>query len=174
MIQAFASDDVLFNLLGLYDYWSNLVGFAFIGTSRKKIGWRGLATSALDKKNPFSSTAIGPMIAEHHKQWALKLQDLRAEIIHYEHLEGKSRYEISWQAGNEAAFEFLSTLPTPISKKLQLQAPARGDLGVDLQLGLIEICKKSIIWLAEATKLACEQLTRHTVRERASQETPSK
>ncbi len=164
---AFGSDDLLFNLLSLYDYWANLVAFAYIGPQKKRIGWRGLSTAAMDKNNTFSATALAPLIGQHHRFFALKLQDIRAEIIHYEHNEGKSRYEIHAEVGAQASYSLKTALPKSISKKLQLTSAQHDELGVDLQLGLIEISTKAAAWLAEATKVARESHTRNTVTKRA-------
>jgi hypothetical protein len=166
LAMAFASDDLLFNLLSLYDYWANLVAFVYLGPQKKRIGWRGLATASMDKKNSFSSSTLGPRVGQHHRSLALKLQDIRAEIIHYEHSEGRSRYEIHAAPGAHPSYSLKSALPRSISKKLQLTSTEYDELGVDLQLGLIEISTRAVSWLAEATQVARESHTRNTVTKR--------
>jgi hypothetical protein len=164
---SFASDDLLFNLLSLYDYWANLVAYAYLGPQKKKIGWRGLAKASMDNKNVFSSSAIAPLVGQHHRSLALKLQDIRAEIIHYEHSEGKSRYEIHAEAGASATYALKTALPHSLSKKLQLTSVQHEGLGVDLPLGLIEISTRAVSWLADATKVGRESGTRNTITKRA-------
>lgn len=82
--QYFLFDDVVFNLISLFEYIGNLVGYFWMGEHGKQKGWPGVANSALDKSNDFSRLGVACTIAAAHRQLFTKLEDYRADIFHYQ------------------------------------------------------------------------------------------
>lgn len=149
--QSFGFDDLIFNLMSLYDYYANFLGFLLINENKKRIGWGGLAKSAMDKSNQFSLKLIASDIAKHENGWVKRLSAYRAEVIHYNSQEGEGKMHISWRQGEEVEYSLLWSIPEKLVKKLGLNAPCHDGVGIDLQLGSIEIVERSIRWLADLT-----------------------
>jgi len=163
-IQSFSFDDFIFNLVSLYDYYANLLAYVFIGQNKKKMGWNSFSRACMDKSNPISKIDFAPIIAAHENEWVKRLQEFRAEIIHYNLNQGKSRQQISVRQGEEAKFKVMFSVPEKLAKRLKLESPIHDGVGVDLQHGVIEIASRSIKWLGELTKTITLQHTQNLVK----------
>ena len=162
-IQFFIFDDFIFNLISLYDYYANLIAYFLIGENKKKIGWQSLAKAARDKKNRFSTLSVAGDIATHENYWVKRIRDFRAELIHYNLNMGNDQQRISGRRGEDVKFELLYSVPEKLAKKLDLQAPVHKGVGIDLQLGAIEIGERSINWLASLTDRIRSKFTKNSV-----------
>jgi hypothetical protein len=109
--QSFIFDDFVFNLISLYDYYANLLGFLLIGENKKRVGWDGLAKSAMDRSNKFHNNLISTELAKHENEWVKKLSAYRAEVIHYNIQEGKSKVHITWKQGDQVKYSLLWAIP---------------------------------------------------------------
>lgn len=160
-IQFFIFDDFIFNLISLYDYYANLIAYFLIGENKKKIGWQSLAKAARDKKNRFSTLSVAGDIAAHENDWVRRIRDFRAELIHYNLSMGNDLQRISMRPGEDVKFELLYSVPEKLAKKLDLKAPVHEGVGIDLQLGAIEIGESSINWLSSLTGRICSKFTKN-------------
>src|SRR5713226_8857066 len=82
--QYFLFDDIVFNLISLFEYVGNLVGYFWKGEHGKTLKWKGVAKSALDKSNEFPCLKVANVIANADRQLVTKLEDYRANIFHYQ------------------------------------------------------------------------------------------
>lgn len=157
--QSFLFDDFVFNLISLYDYYANLLGFLLIGENKRRIGWDGLAKSAMDRSNKFSGNIIANNVAKHENEWVKRLSAYRAEVIHYNIQESKGTMHISWKQGEQVKYSLQWAIPDKLAKKLGLSAPSHDGVGVDLQIGAMEIAERSIRWLSESTNTITKEYT---------------
>lgn len=171
--QFFAFDDFIFNLVSLYDYYANLVAFILIGGQKKRIGWNGLTKSSMDKKNKFYKLSIAKLIATHENEWVKRISDYRAEIIHYNLIEGNNKLEISWSQGEEVKYNLMYSIPEKLTKKLKLTSPIHEGIGIDLQFGTLEIAEKSVLWLTELTSKITAEFTSNQIKTVQNKKTPT-
>lgn len=157
--QSFLFDDFVFNLISLYDYFANLLGFLLIGENKKRIGWDGFAKSAMDRSNKFSKSIVATEISKHENEWVKRLSAYRAEVIHYNAQEGKGKMHISWKQGEQVEYSLQWAIPEKLAKKLKLTSPSHDDVGIDLQHGSIEIAERSIRWLLDTTNIVTTTYT---------------
>jgi len=150
-IQSFSFDDFIFNLISLYDYYANLLAYVFIGQNKKRMGWNSFSRACMDKGHPISKIDFAQIIATHENEWVKRLQEFRAEIIHYNLNQGKSRQQISVKQGEEVKYKVMFSVPEKLSKRLKLESPIHDGVGVDLQHGVIEIATLSIKWFGDLT-----------------------
>ena len=163
-IQSFSFDDFIFNLISLYDYYSNLLAYIFIGQKKKQIMWNGFSKACMDKNHPVSKLSFSSSVATHENEWVKRLQTFRAEVIHYNLNQGKARQKITWKEGEDVEFKIMFSLPEKLSKKLKLKSPVYENVGIDLQHGVIEIAERSVKWLGEITHSIIMQHTNHLIK----------
>ncbi len=82
-IQYFLFDDIVFNLISLFDYIGNTAGYFLKGEAGKKIKWKGIAKSGRDSANELSKHSIAKSISKYDSQLVTKFESYRAEIFHY-------------------------------------------------------------------------------------------
>lgn len=116
------------------------------------MGWPSLIRAAMDSSNKFSETSIASELCTHDHNWVKKLQDFRAELIHYNLNMGKGRLEINWKNEEEVKYDIKFSIPEKLSKKLNLLSPAHDHIGIDLQLGSLEIAENSVKWMGSMTE----------------------
>lgn len=160
----FIFDDLIFNLISLHDYFANLVAFTLIGEDKKHIKWNRLVNTAWGKQNSFSKLDIAKDITDHEKNWVSKIQDFRAEIIHYNLNTGKDKRVVSWSKGQDVQYKLLYSIPEKLAKKLNLNSIAHEDVGIDLQHGSIEIADRSVKWLSGLAEKLRLQHTKNTIK----------
>jgi len=160
----FIFDDFIFNLLSLYDFYANFIGLSFIDDKKQKIMWGGLARSSTNPNNEFSLCELARAISEHNRNWAQKLQEFRAEIIHYNVNKGNNKKRISWTKGEDVKYQLLYSIPENLVKLLKLDNSKKNDAGIDLQFGAIKIGKKSISVIIQLTELAIRNCTNNSVK----------
>lgn len=163
-IQSFSFDDFIFNLVSLYDYYANLLAYVFIGKNKKKMGWNSFSRACMDKSHPISNMDFASIIATHENEWVKRLQTFRAEIIHYNLNQGKSRQQISVKQGEEVKYKVLFSVPEKLAKRLKLESPIHDGVGVDLQHGVIEIASRSIEWFGVLTNSITLQHTQNLIK----------
>ena len=85
---------------------------------------------------------LGKKVFEHNKEWAAKLNDFRAGIIHHKLRTGgnKRRMTISniEDGIGQAKCELMYSILDDLEKRLGLGNCVRNDFGVDLQFGSIK------------------------------------
>lgn len=157
-------DDFIFNLISLYDYFGSYLYSSFVDPNKPKKMWSRLAKAASDKNNDFSNCIIAKEILQHHREWVAKLNDYRAEVIHYKlnHGNAKKKISIDVAKGLKKA-ELMYSLPNNLVELMKLHDCHKNESGVDLQFGAIEIAKRSIIALNKLTKIALNSCTHNSI-----------
>jgi len=163
----FIFDDFIFNLISLYDYFGSYCYLAFIDHNEHKKMWSNLANAAGSQNNSFSYCILGKEVFKHHRNWAKKLIDFRAEIIHYKLKTGGEKRKISITKVGEtyhAKYQLMYSIPDDLVKLLKLENCKKNEVGIDLQFGAIEIGKKSILSFNKLTKIALTHCTKNKMR----------
>lgn len=140
-------DNVVFNTISLYDYYATFIALYFMGISKRKLTWNRLASSALGKQNEFSKCWIAKDIISHDRMWASKLQDFRAEIMHYYFDIGKQGFSWTAKQGCMPQSSLILTIPKKLSKMLKFQSEQGGYDNFDLNYGTFEIVHRSLFWI---------------------------
>jgi hypothetical protein len=157
-------DDFIFNLISLYDYFGSYFNLAFINSNKPGLMWGRMAKAARDPNNDFSQCVLAKNIKIHNSKWVQNLENVRAEIIHYNIKKGGDKKKMSWSVGEDIQFHLMASLPEDIVKILDLNDCKKNDLGVDLQFGAIEIGMRSIKTLCKLTDIALKQCTTDSIK----------
>ena len=113
-IQYFIFDDIVFNLLSLFEYTGNLVGYFLKERHGKKLKWKGVSKSARDKNNEFYKTDIAQVIDKADRNLVTKLEDYRAKLFHYENDMGSIGTKIEF--ASERAIQIQIEMPNSFKK----------------------------------------------------------
>ena len=160
----FLFDDFIFNLISLYDYFGSYFNLAFINENKPGLMWGRMAKAARDKNNAFSHCTLGKSVSDHNRKWVQKLENFRAEIIHYNIKTGGDKKKISWKQRENVKFQLMYSIPDDVVKILNLEKCKKNDIGVDLQFGAIEIGRRSIESLRCLTDVAIHNCTTNSVK----------
>lgn len=90
-IQRFFFDDIVFNLMSLFDYIGNLFGFSFSGKRGRCIKWEGAkrrCKKTISKKSKVENNKSGDLMAyglilKHHQDLVGNLAQYRGKLIHF-------------------------------------------------------------------------------------------
>lgn len=159
----FVFDDLIFNLISLYDYYANLIAYFLIGQGKQTIGWNSLAKSANGKDNKFSSLPIAKEVWKHDHEWVNSIQDFRSKLIHRNIYMGNDINLRVWRRGQKVRRVLRYSIPERLAKKLKLNSFSYEKIGVDLMLGAIEIADRSISWMLGATEKILSDHTENQV-----------
>lgn len=77
--QYYLFDDIIFNLLSMFDYISAMIGFMFDNRYYK---WNSLVRSARDKKTTIGKEEFSEEIVKLHSNWVDALLNYRGDLIH--------------------------------------------------------------------------------------------
>lgn len=147
-------DDFIFNLMSLYDYFGSYFYIAFVNEMKPRKTWRSLAKSCSDKNNDFYYCKIAENIRNHNRIWVQKIEDFRASVIHYEIKRGNSKVVFYDHYKYGRKDKIICSLPDEIVKMLPLDNCPKNEIGIDLQLGTIEIGKETLESLYELAEIA--------------------
>lgn len=78
----FLSDDLLFNVISLFDYTANLVSFVLAGPNAHTRKWNGTVRALRDPNSLLNTTASAATMIQLHSEWVDKLHGSRSKIIH--------------------------------------------------------------------------------------------
>ncbi|MAT40408.1 MAG: hypothetical protein CL946_12500 [Ectothiorhodospiraceae bacterium] len=104
----FYSEDVIVNIITLFDYIANFFGYWKYGEHKLKIKWKGLMSCArnseYEKKNMNTTvlavSELGSVLQAHHNEYWKILEDYRGDIVH-NHMHGpSSRVSINIMEGH--------------------------------------------------------------------------
>jgi len=98
--QYYLFDDIVFNLISLFEYTGNLVGYFWKGEHGKKLKWKGVAKSAMDVNSELSKYEIAKIISDADRTLFSKLEDYRAGIFHYKNQMGTVGTRIEYPSEN--------------------------------------------------------------------------
>lgn len=77
--QYYIFDDIIFNLLSMFDYISGMIGYMF---ENKHYKWNSLVRSARNSKTAIGKENFSKEIVSLHSSWVDTLLDFRSHIIH--------------------------------------------------------------------------------------------
>ena len=77
--QYYFFDDIIFNLLSMFDYIAGMIGFMF---ENKYYKWNSLVRSAKNKNSTIGQELFSSKIIEFHRVWVDPLIQFRSDIIH--------------------------------------------------------------------------------------------
>jgi hypothetical protein len=77
--QYYLFDDIIFNLLSMFDYISGMIGYMFDNKYHK---WNSLVRSARNSKTAIGREAFAEGIVKLHSSWVDALLNFRSDIIH--------------------------------------------------------------------------------------------
>lgn len=130
--QFFVFDDLVFNIISLFDYMGNLLGFFYTKGVNRRLKWNGAFSASKDSSHPLGKAAVAGLIQCNHKEWVNKLQEVRSDLAHFKMNLGQATQRFSFKESQiEAGFHI--TLPP----KLVTQLPFLIE-GADLEVGLTE------------------------------------
>lgn len=78
----FLFDDVIFNLMSMYDYLGNYLAVLMLGADNRSIKWSGLLNALRDKSNKMNGSVIAKNIVDIDKNFVVKLSQFRGDLIH--------------------------------------------------------------------------------------------
>lgn len=159
----FMFDDLVFNLMALYDYYANYIAYFLLSSNKQTIGWNSLANGARKQDNKFYKYEFAKILCDHNHNWVERINDFRSKVIHRNIQKGKEKSVISWSKGQILEFRLLYSIPKKLAKKLCLESPIHEGLGVDLHLGSIEIVEKSIEWISSFSETIRQNNTTNSV-----------
>lgn len=91
-------DDIVFNCASMFDYIGNLVGLAYLGTTKSRLKWNGAVKSAHDKKNVIHSTPVSEKLVTIHREWVDPLMGYRGDTIHHKINLGKATHTFDFSS----------------------------------------------------------------------------
>ena len=123
-----------------------------------------IANAAGNKNNEFSNCLLAKEIFQHHREWVIKLNEYRAEIIHYNLKCGNAKKKMSVDnVKGTMKVELMLSLPDDLVKLLSLEKCKQNENGVDMQFGAIEIAKRSTTGIKSITKTALTKCTTNSI-----------
>lgn len=149
-IPRFFFDDIVFNLMSLFDYMGNLFGFSFSGRSGGGTQWEGArrkckkATSEKGKGGNSKSEdlMVCTLILKYHKDLVKSLAKYRGKLIHFK--KDKTKSQISTDLLHPEKSEFTVFAPEEFINGFEELA----ELSKEKELTLVEtaawIIKKSL------------------------------
>jgi hypothetical protein len=140
--QFFVFDDLIFNVISLFDYIGNLIGFIYLGGSKLRLKWNGAFNAASDASNPVSRAAVAELIRRNHKDWLNNLQAVRSDLTHFKMNLGRATQNINFKASDiETAFHI--TLPPSLITQLPFLRFEGSDIEVELVEGAAMLIRKA-------------------------------
>lgn len=110
--QFYIFDDIIFNILSVYDYLACMIGYMFRGEYLK---WNNLVRSALDKGNDIGKSPFAHLIIENHRKWVNTLMGFRSNLIHRQAQFGDAEIDLLFE--KKEGLNRLISLKAP--KKIQ-------------------------------------------------------
>lgn len=144
-------DNIVFNLISLYDYYSTFVSLYYLGVSKGGLKWNCLVRSAHKNKNKFSDFWIADYIIEHDRMWTSRIQDYRSSVIHHYFDIGKQGASWSAKKGCSPVSSVMLTIPKKMCKKLGFRSEHGSYDNFDLNYGAFEVVTRSLSWFRMMT-----------------------
>ena len=140
-VLTYLADDLLFNVISMFDYLGNVVGYLHAG--ERALKWNGVVRAARDKNHAISSTAAGNAAKTCDGEWVGRLHKVRSEIIHNERRLGDGGRTLTFgDAGPHVAVSF--EMPSAIVTKLLFLRDRAPDGRVQLVPGMELITVKAL------------------------------
>ena len=105
--QFYIFDDIIFNILSVFDYLACMIGVMFRG---RYLRWNNLVRSASDKNNDIGKYSFASSIVEIHENWVDSLMGFRSDLIHQQSHFGDAKVDISFEK-KEGLNRLLSLAP---------------------------------------------------------------
>lgn len=120
-MQYYLLDDVIFNMLSLFDYIGNLVGTLRLNAPR--LYWAQVAKRCRKNPNPLNPTLV-TLIVTANDRWVDGIQRFRGKLIHHEATlgQGASSLDLNTLSANWHAWlpgELKAHLPSPLSSSTE-------------------------------------------------------
>lgn len=119
-------DSVIFNVLALFDYIGNAVGFSFYGHTSGGTKWKWKravqyaanadAEQAKHGSRRYSQSAVARCVASVDKSWIRRLEEYRAELIHYKTEPAGGNNTVSFKQGGPVTVTLTVTTPPAFTK----------------------------------------------------------
>lgn len=136
-------DAAIFNILALFDYLGNAIGFSFHGidSAGEKWKWKKGVQYARDPAaeerkhgcRRYSGSSIASMVLDIDSQWVNRLEEYRAELIHYKTDPAGGRHSFRFGRDQPAAVSLTITTPPAFTKWVPMPGKERGEQVVLLE-----------------------------------------
>ena len=130
-------DAVIFNILALFDYVGNAIGFSFHGANSGAMKWKWKRAtqyirdpSAEQRKHGtdrYSRSAVAPVVERVDREWISRLEEYRAELIHYKAEPAGGGHSFRFAKDEPATVSLTITTPPAFTKSVPMPGKARGE-----------------------------------------------
>lgn len=123
--QQFAFDDVVFNIIALFDYVGDTIGFAFHGDHRRKARWDRIVRYARDGESEcrdnnrprVATSGIAELVLKVDELFVHRLSEYRAELIHYETDPAKGTVQTFLSRNDQGSFDVGFDISTRVPRR---------------------------------------------------------
>jgi hypothetical protein len=130
-------DAVIFNILALFDYVGNALGFSFYGADSGATKWKWKRAtqyirdpSAEQRKHGtqrYSHSTVVPIVERVDREWISRLEEYRAELIHYKAEPAGGGHSFRFARDEPATVSLKITTPPAFTKWVPMPGKARGE-----------------------------------------------
>lgn len=136
-------DDLVFNLMSLYDYFAKFLSLVCLGENGKSYPkWKSLVGVAKGKDGRLSKMSIASVLAEIDRDWVGALWTYRSTTIHNQMSPAGASHELDLDALPEGA-RLVATIPDSLVGKMRFLQPLQRDGKVDLVEGAAAMVQKA-------------------------------
>lgn len=111
--QYYIFDDIIFNILSMFDYLASMIGYMFQG---KYLKWNNLASSASDDANEIGKSSFAQLIVKEHKRWVHALMGYRSDLIHRQPVLGNAGVDLMFEKKDGLSSLLTLYLPDKVLK----------------------------------------------------------
>lgn len=140
--QYYIFDDIIFNLLSMYDYIAAMIGYMF---QKKYLKWNSLVNSSFDRNNEIGNSDFSEIIIEHHRSWVDKLMGFRSDLIHKQSFSGNLEVELIHKEINGVYRAIKIQAPEKIKRLFDLINSEKSNDNFDLINCSLEIAANAYI-----------------------------
>jgi hypothetical protein len=130
-------DAVIFNILAFFDYIGNAIGFSFYGvdSAGAKWKWKRAVQYARDPDGEarkhgarrYSESNIARLVEQIDREWINRLEEYRAELIHYKTDPAGGGHSLNFAEGGQARVSLTITTPPSFTKWVPMPGKERGE-----------------------------------------------
>lgn len=130
-------DSIIFNILALFDYVGNAIGFSFHGmdSSGAKWRWKRAVQFARDPSGEerkhgsrrYAESTVAALVSETDRAWIDRLEEYRAELIHYKTDPAEGEHSFQFAEGQSLTVAMKIKTAPAFTKWVPMPGKARGE-----------------------------------------------
>ena len=130
-------DAAIFNILALFDYVGNAIGFGFYGADSAGAKWKWKKAvqyaqdpDAEERKHGgrrYAQSHVARLVQQVDREWIDRLEEYRAELIHYKTDPAGGKHSWEFTQGEAPAVRLTITTPPAFTKWVRMPGTERGE-----------------------------------------------